>query len=132
MLASCGRVVPVCRIQQSWRARHRAPSVGHVHLANDGDTSMKTGYSTRAITMLMPMVMMLPALAVACEARAQTVTVLQTGFEPAQGYSAGNLNGQNGWSTYLGEDPAFGEVVNAGALAGSQSVLLDGTDVQSG
>ena len=29
--------------------------------------------------------------------QAQTITVFQTGFEPADGYNLGNLIGQNGW-----------------------------------
>jgi hypothetical protein len=65
-------------------------------------------------------------------AQAQSVTVFQTGFEPTDGYSPGNLNGQNGWQSWLGEDPNFGEIVTAGALNGSQSAFLDGADVQLG
>jgi hypothetical protein len=75
---------------------------------------------------------MVIALITFSAAHAQTVTIFQTGFEPSQGYSTGNLNGQNGWSSYLGEDPNFGEIVNTGALSGSQSVLLDATDVVPG
>jgi hypothetical protein len=75
---------------------------------------------------------MVMALVSAAATQAQTVTIFQTGFEPTQGYIAGNLAGQNSWSTYLGEDPNFGKVVSTGALSGSQSVLLDGTDVKHG
>ena len=64
--------------------------------------------------------------------RAQTVTVFQSGFEPNEGYAPGDLNGQLGWFAYIGEDPNFGEIVTAGALAGSQSVLLDCQDVLLG
>jgi hypothetical protein len=71
-------------------------------------------------------------MANAAVAQAQTVTIFQTGFEPTEGYAPGNLNGQNGWFTYIGEDPNFGEVVTAGALAGTQSVLCDGQDVLLG
>ena len=65
-------------------------------------------------------------------AQAQTVTVFQSGFEPNEGYVPGNLNGQLGWFAYIGEDPNFGEIVTADALAGSQSVLLDCQDVLLG
>jgi hypothetical protein len=62
-------------------------------------------------------------------APAQTITVFQTGFEPAEGYVTGNLNGQNGWFAYLGENPNFGRVSSANPLSGSQSILLDCLDV---
>jgi hypothetical protein len=72
------------------------------------------------------------ASAMTIAAQAQTVTVFQTGFEAAEGYAPGNLNGQKDWFTYIGEDPNFGEVVTTGALAGAQSVLCDGQDVLLG
>jgi hypothetical protein len=62
----------------------------------------------------------------------QTVNVFETGFEPGEGYAPGNLNGQQGWSAFLGEDPSFGQVSNANPLGGALSVRLDGRDVQLG
>ena len=68
----------------------------------------------------------------AAAAQAQTISIYQTGFEPGEGFFTGNLNGQNGWSTFLGESPNFGEVTSVNPLAGLQSILLDGQQVELG
>lgn len=63
----------------------------------------------------------------------QTLVVFQSGFEPGEGYSAGAMAGQQGWTTFLGESPQFGEIVISGALIrGSQSVLLDARRISLG
>lgn len=85
-------------------------------------------HSTSAITLTLSTL----ALCIPRAATAQTVTIFQSGFEPGQGYALGNLAGQNGWSPMVPADPSFGKVVNTGALAGSQSVLLDGADTRPG
>ncbi|MDX2147604.1 MAG: hypothetical protein SFZ23_08795 [Planctomycetota bacterium] len=69
-----------------------------------------------------------PAAAIALSMPAvaeTTITIFQTGFEASEGYAGGALNGQNGWSPFLGISPNMAQVVDTSALGGSQAVRLD-------
>lgn len=88
--------------------------------------------SLRSSSRICAIMALLVTLALSQAASAQTVTVFQSGFEPGEGYAPGALNNQNGWFAYIGEDLNFGRVTGVNPLSGSQSILLDGGDVQLG
>jgi len=69
---------------------------------------------------------------VTASASADTLTIFSSGFEPSEGYSPGNLAGQLGWASFLGESPDFGKVTAVNPITGSQSIMIDGQDVELG
>lgn len=83
---------------------------------------MRTFYSALALSIA----------GLAVSASADVLRIFSSGFEPSEGYSAGALAGQEGWTTFLGESPDFGRVTATNPISGSQSILLDGRDVQLG
>lgn len=71
------------------------------------------------------------SLALAAAASGQSTTLYSTGFEASQGYTAGDISSQNGWSTYQpGAGAGYANVTFTapGGNAGGALALTSGTD----